>query len=78
MRVELITKRTSSRHRLMVFLAVAVSFLAKNLTAFLIVESLIDRYILIASTDTIVTSSLFIFSSLSLSFRLDAWTMETR
>ena len=60
------------------FLGAAVSFLAKNLTAFLIVEILIDGYMLIASTDAIVTSSLFIFSSSSLSFRSYAWTMETR
>ena len=62
MRVELIPKRMSSRHRLVVFLVSAVSFLAKNPTAFLIVEIFIDGYMLIASTDAIVTSSLFIYS----------------
>ena len=60
----------------MVYLVSAVSFLAKNITAFLIVESFMDGYILIASTDAIVTSSLFISNSPSLSFRLDAWTMK--
>ena len=73
--MELIPKRMSSRHRLMVFLVAAVSFLAKNLTSFLIVGSFIDGYMLIASTDAIVTLSLFIFISSSLSFRSDAWTI---
>ena len=40
---------------LMVFLVAAVSFLAKNITVFLIDEILTDRYMLIASTDDIVT-----------------------
>ena len=62
----------------MVFLVAVVSFLENNLTAFLIVESFIDGYMLIASTDTIVTLSLFTFSSSSLSFMSDAWTMDTR
>ena len=62
----------------MVFLVAAVSFLAKNITAFLIVESFIDGYMLIASTDAIVASSLFTFSSSSHSFRSDDSTMETR
>ena len=62
----------------MVFLVAVVIFLANNLTVFLIVESLIDGYMLIASTDAIVNSSLFTFSSSSIYFRLDAWTMETR
>ena len=62
----------------MVFLVAAVSVLVKNLTAFFIVESLIDRYILLASTDDIFTLSLFIFSFSSLSFRSDAWTMKKR
>ena len=56
----------------MVFLVVAVSFLAKNLTAFWIVDSFIDRHMLLASTDAIVIMSLFIFSYSSPSFRLDA------
>ena len=68
----------SSRHTLIVLLVAAVSFLANNLTTFLIVEILIDGYILIASTDSIVLSYIFIISSTSLSFTLDAWTMETR
>ena len=38
----------------MVFLVAAVRFLEKNLTAFLIVDSLIDGYMLIVSTDAIV------------------------
>ena len=52
-------KQMSSRNRLMVFLVSAIRFIAKNLAAFLIVESLIEGYMLIASTDAIVTSSLF-------------------
>ena len=78
MRVEIIPKRMISRHRLVVFLIAVVSFFAKYLTAFLIFESFIDGYMLITSTEDIVTLSLFIFSSSNLSFRLDAWTMETR
>ena len=54
----------------MVFLVSEVSFLEKYLTAFLIVVSLLDGYILIASTDAIVTSSFFTFNSLNHSFRL--------
>ena len=76
--MDLIPKWMSSRHRLMVFLVSVVSFLAKNLTAFLVVASLMDGYILIASTDAIVTSSLFTFISSSIYFSLEAWTMETR
>ena len=59
--MDLIPKRMSSRHRLMVFLVAAVSFIADNLTAFLIVEILIKGYMLIASTDAIVTSSIFTY-----------------
>ena len=76
MRVELILKRMSSSHRLMVFLVAAVSFFAKNFTDFLIVDICIDGYMLIALTDAIVTLSLFIFSSSSVSFWSDSWTME--
>ena len=47
----------------MVFLVYLVSFIAKYLTAFFIVASLIDGYILIASIDAIVTSSLFTSNS---------------
>ena len=53
--VEIIAKGMNSSNRLMVFLVAAVSFLVKNLTAFLIVEIFIDRYILIAYTDDIAT-----------------------
>ena len=53
-------------------------FLAKYLTAFLIFVSLIYGCMLIASTDAIVTSFLFTPNSSSLSFRLEAWTMESR
>ena len=63
----------SSRHKLIVFLVAAVSFLTKNLTTFLIVESFIEGCILIASTDDIVSLSLFTSSSSSLSFRSYAW-----
>ena len=52
-------------------------FFAKYLTAFLIFASLIDGYMLIASTDAIVTSSVFTPNSLSISFRSEAWTMES-
>ena len=62
----------------MIFLVAVVSYLTKNITAILIVESFIDGYMLIASTDAIVTSSLFNSSSSGISFRLYAWTMETR
>ena len=60
------------------FLVAVVSFLAKNLTVFLIVEILIKGYTLISSTEAIVISSLFNSSSSGLYFRSDAWTMETR
>ena len=53
----------------MVFLVATVSFIAQNITAFLIVESFIEGYMLIASTDAIVTLSLFTSSSSDLSFR---------
>ena len=56
----------------MVFLVAAVSFLAENLTAFLIAESLIDRYMLIVSTGATFTLSIFIFSYSSIYFRSDA------
>ena len=69
MRFELIPKRMSTRHRLMVFLVSVVSFLAMNLTESLVVESLLYGFMLIASTGTIVTSYLFIFSSSYLYFR---------
>ena len=62
----------------MSFLVAFVIFLAKNLTTVLIFEILIEGYMLIVSTDAIVNSSLFNSSSSSISFRLDAWTMETR
>ena len=61
----------------MVLLVAAVSFIAKNLTTFLIVKIFSNRYILISSTEAIVTLSLFFsFSSSGISFRSDAWTME--
>ena len=72
MRFELVLQKMISRHRLMVFLVAAVSFLVKKLTAFLIVDIFIGGYMLIASTGAIVTSYLFFFSSLSLYFRSDA------
>ena len=55
-----------------------VSVLAKNLTAFLIVVSLTEGYILIASIDAIVNSSFFNTISSSVSFGSEAWTMELR
>ena len=66
--MELITNRMSSMHRLMVLLVAEASFIANNLTAFLIDEILIEGYMLIASTDDIVTLSLFTYSSSSLYF----------
>ena len=62
----------------MVLLFAAVSFLAKNTIDVLILDSFIDGHMLIASTYDIITLSLFIFSSSSLSYRLDAWKMEKR
>ena len=76
--MDLIPKRMSSRHILMVLLVAAVIFLAKNLTAFFIVESFIEGYMLIASNEATINLSLFTSSFLSLSFRSDAWTMEAR
>ena len=61
---------------MIVLLVAVVSFLAKNLTAFFIVESLIEGYMLIASNEAIVIFSFFNTSSSSLYFRLDAWTMD--
>ena len=61
----------------MVFLVDAVSFIANNLTSFLIVDILIEGYILISSTDATVSPYLFIYNYSSLSFRLDAWAMDT-
>ena len=65
------------RHKLMVFLVAAVSFLGDNITDFFIVVILIDRYTIIASNESIFTSSIFIFGSSSIYLRMDAWTMET-
>ena len=71
--MELIPKRMISRHILVVFLVAVVIFIVKNITAFLIVESLIEGYMLIASTDTIVSSYFFTSNSASLYFRLNYW-----
>ena len=76
--MDLIPEWRSSRKRLMVFLVSLVSFIAKYLTAFLIVASLIYGYMVIEPTDSIVTSSLFTPNYSSLSFRSEAWTMESR
>ena len=54
----------------MVLLVAAVSFLATNLTAFLIFEILFEGYILIESTDAIITPYLFKSNFSILSFRL--------
>ena len=62
----------------MVFLVSEGSFLAKNITAFFIVDISIEGYMLIASTDAIVTFSLFSYNSSSISFRSDAWRVESR
>ena len=74
--MDIILKCMSSKKRLIVFLVSLLSFLAKNLTAFLIVASFIDGYMLIASTDAIVNSSIYNPSSSSRSFQSEAWTME--
>ena len=75
--MELIPKKIRSIHRLMVFLISAVIFLEKNLTGIFIVDICIEGYMLIASTDTNVTSSFFNFGSSSLSFRSNVWAIET-
>ena len=62
----------------MVFLVSVVSFLAENFTAFLIVASLMDGYILITSTDAIVTYFFITLNSSSIYFRSGAWMMEIR
>ena len=56
----------------MVFLVAPVIVFAKNITDFFIVESLIEGYMLIVSTDKLVTSSQFTSSYSSLTFRSDA------
>ena len=63
---------------LIVFLVAAVIFLEKNLTAFMIVASFMYGCMLTASTDSIVTPSLFIYNYSSISFRSDDWTTDTR
>ena len=72
MRVELIPNWMRSKQRLSVFLVSHVSYI----TAFLIVASLIEGCILIASTEAIVTSSFFNPISSSVYFRSESWTME--
>ena len=71
-------KRMSSRKRSIVFLVAAVIFLEKNITAFVIVASLMGGYMLTASTDGIVTLTLLIFNYSNLSSKSYASTMETR
>ena len=56
----------------------AVNCLAKNLTEFLVVVILIEGYMVIASTDVIVTPYLFNSNFSGLSFGSDDCTMETR
>ena len=56
----------------MVFLVAAVMFLVNNLAAFLVFVSFIEGYMLIASTNDIITPSLLNYNSPSLSFRSDA------
>ena len=64
-----------SKNKLIIFLVAAVDFQEEKFTAFMIVASLIDGYMLTQSTDAIVTVSLFISNGSSLYFRSDAWTM---
>ena len=64
--MDIITKRMRSNHRSIILLVAAVSFHEKKLTAFLIVASFVDGYMLIASTDYIVTLYLFISNSSSI------------
>ena len=78
MKVELDPNWMISRKILMVFLVAAVSFIANNHTAFWIVASLIEGYMLIAYTYSIFTPSIFNYNSSKLYFRSDDWTMETR
>ena len=66
----------SSRHRLIFFLVDVVSFILNNLTAFFIIESFTEGCMLIASTDNIVTLSIFTSSSSGLSFRSDAYVTQ--
>ena len=58
----------SSSNKSTIFLVAAVSFLANNITALLIVDSFIIGYTIIESNDDIVTLSLSTFISSSLSF----------
>ena len=74
--MELIPKRMSSRQKLMVFLIAVVIFPANNITVFIIIETFIKGYMLIASTDAVVTLTLFTFSSPSLYFRSDSQSIE--
>ena len=76
--LELIHFGMSSRHILIDFLIAVVSVLANNLTALLIVASFMEAYMLIASTEAIVTASLTKFFSSNLSYRSEAWTIEKR
>ena len=53
-----------------------VAEVTKNLTSFLIAESLIEACMLIASTHNVFNSYLYASISSSLSFRPYDWTME--
>ena len=56
-------KADEIKNRLIFFLVAVFIFLEKNITAFLIVESFIDGYILTESTDAIVTLLLLILAT---------------
>ena len=75
--MELIPKQMRSNHRLIVFLVAVVTLLENNPNTFLIVMSLIEGYILAASTYDFVTTSILISNFSRLSFRSDACTMVT-
>ena len=54
----MIPKKVNSRHILIFLLVAVVSFLANNITSFFIVDSLIEGYMLIASTQAIVEENM--------------------
>ena len=62
----------------MVFFIAAVIFIGNIISSFLSFDSLIEDYMIIASTDGISTLSIFNSISSSISFRSDAWTIKTR
>ena len=76
--MEIIPKRMGYKHRLIYFLVAVLILLENNITAFLIVASFIEGYILTESTDYIFNLYLFISNPSSLYFRSDYWTLVMR